>query len=37
MNTHSTAAILSNTPIPNDIHEVADYFRLMQRRIRELA
>jgi hypothetical protein len=33
----STAAILSNIPIPDDIREVPDYFRLMQRRIRELA
>jgi len=32
----SSAAILSNVPIPDDVTRVADYFGLMRRRIAEL-
>jgi len=32
----SSAAILSNVPIPDDVNQVADYFGLMRRRIAEL-
>lgn len=33
----SAAAILSNTPLPDDVTQVADYFRLMKHRIGQLA